>query len=40
MYAFGGLKQATILGSDTAVLKERWSAMTDMIFFGEEPKGD
>lgn len=40
MYTLGGLKHAIIFGSDTAVLKKRWSAMTEQLFFTEEKSGD
>ncbi|WAI00194.1 TetR/AcrR family transcriptional regulator [Methanogenium organophilum] len=33
MYTLGGLKNAVFFGTDCAVLKKRWSAMTDMLFF-------
>ena len=40
MYTLGGLKHAIIFGSDIAVLKKRWSAMTEMLFFCGEEKCD
>ncbi|MDE4908555.1 TetR/AcrR family transcriptional regulator [Methanogenium marinum] len=40
MYSLGGLKHALFFGTDTAVLKERWTAMTYMLFFDEEKKSD
>lgn len=40
MYTLGGLKHAIIFGSDTAVLKTRWNAMTELLFFTEEKTGD
>lgn len=40
MYTLAGLKHAIIFGSDTAVLKTRWSAMTELLFFTEEKTGD
>ncbi len=40
MYTLGGLKHALFFGTDTAVLKERWTAMTDMLFFDKEEKKD
>ncbi|WFN34256.1 TetR/AcrR family transcriptional regulator [Methanogenium sp. S4BF] len=40
MYTLGGLKHAIIFGSDTAVLKTRWNAMTELLFFTEEKPGD
>jgi AcrR family transcriptional regulator len=36
MYTLGGLKQTIIFGSDTDVLKRRWSAMTNFLFFTED----
>ena len=40
MYTLGGLKHALFLGTDIAVLKERWTKMTEMLFFGCEESGD
>ncbi len=40
MYTLVGLKQAIIFGTDAAILKKRWSAMTELIFFTEETLGE
>ena len=33
MYTLGGMKHAIFFGTDSALLKERWIAMTDVLFF-------
>ncbi len=40
MYSLGGLKHALFFGTDTPILKKRWGAMTDVLFFDEERKSD
>lgn len=40
MYTLGGLKHALFFGTDSAVLKERWIAITELLFFGEEETDD
>ena len=40
MYTLGGLKHAIIFGADTSVLKARWDAMADLLFFTGDASRD